>query len=85
MPDIPPPVIVPAPPAAAPVSPTGAAILPPRVVPYIMAGVTLAGALLAAPEIGVPIPPALKTVAAVIVFLVAPALGLASPGLRKPS
>lgn len=74
-PPYPPPVIAPE------VSPTGKALVPPKLVPYVVALVGVAAALVAAPMAGIHLPAIVTNVAALVVLL-APVFGVASPGLR---
>lgn len=76
-----PPVIVPDPPLAA-VSPTGAPVLPPKVVPYALYAATVAIAVTMAPDVGIALPVAVLS-AAKFVTLLATLFGIASPGQRK--
>lgn len=61
-----------------PVSPTGAPVLPPSVVPYLVILVAVAGALPLLPGL----PPLVAAICGVVVA-VGSALGIASPGLRR--
>lgn len=64
----------------APVSPTGAPMIPPKLVPWMTIAVLLAGVLPFVP--GLVLPPLVSGLCAIIVTVGA-ALGIASPGARK--
>lgn len=78
------PVAVPIPPtpAAPAVSPTGAPLLPPKLVPYALYVATVAVAVTMAPDLGITLPAAVLG-AAKFLTLLATLFGLASPGVRK--
>lgn len=67
------------------VNPTGTPLIPPKAVPWLTALAVLAGVVAGGPAMGLTfIPPAVSGVAAALVAVLT-ALGIASPGLRKPS
>lgn len=71
-------------PAEAPVSPTGAAVLPPKAVPYVLTAISVLGVVGALPTMGISLIPAAICNGALALALVLGALaGVASPGLRK--
>ena len=66
-------------------NPTGTPIIPPKVVPWLTALAVLAGVVASGPAVGLTfIPPAVVGVATALLAVLT-ALGIASPGLRKPS
>lgn len=65
-------------------SPTGAPLLPPKYVPHAIAILTALGGIAALPTMGVTlIPVGICHAALVATIVLAPLLGVASPGLRK--
>jgi hypothetical protein len=66
-------------------NPTGTPIIPPKVVPWLTALAVLAGVVASGPAIGLTfVPPAVVGVATALLAVLT-ALGIASPGIRKPS
>ena len=66
-------------------NPTGTPIIPPKLVPWLTALAVLAGVVASGPSIGLTfVPPAVVGVATALLAVLT-ALGIASPGLRKPS
>ncbi len=70
--------------ALAPVSPTGAAILPQFLIKAAVVIVSLAGVVVALPASGIALPPIVIGIATAVVGVGA-ALGIASQGARKPT
>lgn len=66
-------------------NPTGTPVIPPKAVPWLTALAVLAGVVASGPTIGLTfIPPAVAGIATALVAVLT-ALGIASPGIRKPS
>lgn len=70
-------------PEAPAVSPTGAPVLPPKAVPYILYVVTIAAGITMAPDAGVAFFPAAVLSGAKFVVLLGTLFGIISPGGRK--
>ncbi len=68
--------------ALAPISPTGAAILPQLMLKIATVVVVLAGVAISLPSMGIALPPAAVAVATALVAI-GSALGIASQGVRK--
>lgn len=73
----------PTPEVAPAVSPTGAPVLPTKVVPYALYVVGIAAAITMAPDMGILLFPAVAISAAKFVVLLGTLFGIASPGQRK--
>ena len=67
----------------APISPTGAPVLPPRAVPYALYVVATAAAISMAPDMGIALFPVVVLSIAKFVVLLGTLFGIASPGQRK--
>ena len=66
-------------------NPTGTPVIPPKLVPWLTALAALAGVVAAGPSIGLTfIPPAVVGIATALLAVLT-AVGVASPGIRKPS